>query len=79
MPSWLLQHNPVLIKKKFNNQSICNAIINGKYLSNDRDYSDGKYLRANCNLGVTYTIKIGDIPGYSNPVWYNPKGIDNIL
>ena len=28
---------------------------------------------------MTKTKKIGDLPGYSDPVWYNPKGIDNIL
>ena len=61
------------------NQSTCNAFINGKYLSNIRDAPDGKYLRFHCNAGVTHTNKIGDLPGYSDPVWYNPKGISNIL
>ena len=28
---------------------------------------------------MTHTNKIGDIPGYSDSVWYNPKGIANIL
>ena len=28
---------------------------------------------------MTHTIKICDLPGYSDPVWYNPKGIANIL
>ena len=28
---------------------------------------------------MTHTNKIGDIPGYSYPVWYNPNGIANIL
>ena len=32
-----------------NNQSTCNAFINGKYLSNIRDAPDGKYLRVHCN------------------------------
>ena len=61
------------------NQSTCNVFINGKYLSNIRDAPDGQYLRVHCNAGVTQTNKIGDIPGYSDPVWYNPKGIANIL
>ena len=61
------------------NKSICNAFINGKYTSNIRDDPNGKYLHVNCNTGVTYTNNIGDLPGYSNPIWYNPKGIDNIL
>ena len=61
------------------NQLTCNAFINGKYLSNIIDAPDGKYLCVHCNAGVTHTKKIGDLPGYSNPVWYNPKGIANIL
>ena len=61
------------------NQSTCNAFINRKYLSNIRDDSDGKYLRVRCNSGVTRTNKIGDLPGYSDPLWYNTKEIANIL
>ena len=61
------------------NQSTCNAFINGKYLSNIRDAPDGQYLRVRCNAGVTHTKKIGDLPGYSDPVWYKTKGIANIL
>ena len=61
------------------NQSICNTFINRKYLSNIRDAPDGQYLRVHCNAGVTYTNKIGDLSGYSYFVWYNPKGIANIL
>ena len=54
-------------------------IYQRKFLSNIRDAPDGKYLRVNCNAGVTHTNKIGDLPGYSDTVWYNPKGIANIL
>ena len=36
-------------------------------------------ISVHCNAGVTHTNKIGDLPGYSDPVWYNPKGIANIL
>ena len=61
------------------NQSTFNAFINGKYLSNIIDASGGQYLRVHCNPGVKHTNKIGDLPGYSDPVWYNPKGIANIL
>ena len=61
------------------NQSTHNAFINGKYLSNIRDAPDGKYLRVHFNAGVAYTNNICDLPGYLNPVWYNPKGISNIL
>ena len=62
-----------------NNQLTCNAFINGKYLSNIRDAPDGQYLRVHCNTGVTLTNKIYDLLGYSDPIWYNPKGIANIL
>ena len=61
------------------NQLTCNAFINRKYLSNIRDDSDGKYLRFHCNVGVTPTKTIGDLPGYYDPVWYNTKVIANIL
>ena len=61
------------------NQLICNAFINGKYLSNIRDAPDGKYIHVHCNSGVTHTNKIGDLPRYSDSVWYNPKGVANIL
>ena len=61
------------------NQSTCNAFINKKYLSNIRGDPDGKYLRVHCNAGVTHTNKIGDLPRYSDPVWYNPKELANIL
>ena len=61
------------------NQLTCNAFINKKYVSNIRDDLNGQYIRVHCNAGVTHTKKIGDLPGYYDPVWYNPKGIDNIL
>ena len=61
------------------NQSVCNAFINVKYLSKTRDDTDVKHLCFHWNSGVTYTNNIGELPGYSNPVWYNLKGIANIL
>ena len=61
------------------NQSTLNAFINVKYLSNIGDSPNWKYLCVHCNAGVTHRNKIGDLPGYSDPVWYNPKGIANIL
>ena len=61
------------------NQSTCNAFIDGKYISNIRDDPNGQYLRVHCNTGLKQTNKIGDLPGYSDPVWYNPKGTANIL
>ena len=61
------------------NHLTCNVFINKKYLSNIRDATGGQYLRVHCNAGVTHTNKTGDLPGYSDHVWYNPKGIANIL
>ena len=61
------------------NRSACNIFINGKYLSNIRDAPYGQYLCVNFNVGVTHTNKIGELPEYSNPVCYNPRGIANIL
>ena len=60
-------------------ESIWNAFINGNYLSNIRDDPDGQCLRVHFNAGLTYINNIGEIPGYSNHVWYDPKGIANIL
>ena len=31
------------------------------------------------NAGSNTTDLIGDLPGYPKPVWYDPKGIANIL
>ena len=45
------------------NQSTCNAFINGKYLSNIGNASDGKYLCVHCNAGITYTNKFTNLPG----------------
>ena len=61
------------------NQLTCNAFINIKYLSNIIDTTDGKYMCVHCNSGVTHTNEIGDLPVYSYTLWYNPKGIANIL
>ena len=48
-------------------------------MSNIRDDPDGQYICVHFNKGLTYNNKIGDLLGYSNPVWYNQKGIYNIL
>ena len=61
------------------NHSTFDAFINIKYLSNIIDAPDDKYLHFHFNADVTYTNNIGDLPGYSNPVWYYTKGISNIL
>ena len=61
------------------NQLTCSSFINVEELSNIRDAPYGKYLHVHFNARVTHTNKIGDLPGYSGPAWYNPKGIANIL
>ena len=45
------------------NQSTCNAFINGKYIPNIRDTPDGKDLPIHFNVGLNYTNNIGDPPG----------------
>ena len=32
-----------------------------------------------CNVGVTHTNNIVELTGYSNHVWYNPKGAAKII
>ena len=44
-----------------NNKSICNAFINGKYLSNIIDSPDGKHIRVHFNTGVTHNKNIGEL------------------
>ena len=61
------------------NQSSCNSFISIKFLPNIIYAPGGKYIRVHCNAGVTYNNNIGDLPRYSNHVWYNPKGVANIL
>ena len=51
------------------NQSTLNTFINVKYLSNIIDDIYRKYLCVHCNVGVTYTNNIGDLPVYSNHLW----------
>ena len=31
------------------------------------------------NKGLYWNNLVGDMPGYLKPIWYDPKGIDNIL
>ena len=44
------------------NQSICNAFINRKYLPNIIDAPYVKYFCVHCYSGVNYTNNIGDLP-----------------
>ena len=61
------------------NQSTYNTLINRKYLSHIINCPTALYSHVQLNTGVTYTNKIGGLPGYSNHVCYNPMGIFNIL
>ena len=45
------------------NQLMCNAFINGKYLSNIIDSPGRKYIYVHFNAGVTYSNIIGELPG----------------
>jgi hypothetical protein len=59
------------------NQSTVNVFSNKELLTNIR--TTDRVMNIRCNAGVTRTSMIGDLPGYDGEVWYNPKGIANIL
>jgi hypothetical protein len=59
------------------NQSTVNVFSNKKLLTNIR--TTNRVMNILCNAGVTKTNMIGDLPGYDGEVWFNPKGIANIL
>ena len=58
------------------NQSTVDVFHSEKLLTNIR-VAPG-YMDIHCNAGVTSTNLIGDLDGYGT-VWYQPKGIANIL
>jgi hypothetical protein len=58
------------------NGSTVDIFCNGDLLENVR--STNHTIRVRCNAGVTETNMKGDLPGYGT-VWYNPKGMANIL
>ena len=58
------------------NQSTVDVFCNKNLLSNIREHSD--VMAIHCNAGVTKTKLVGELVGYGT-VWYNPKGIANIL
>jgi hypothetical protein len=59
------------------NQSTVNVFSNKELLTNIR--TTDRVMNIRCNACVTRTSMIGDLPGYDGEVWYNPKGIANIL
>jgi hypothetical protein len=59
-----------------NNQSTVDIFCNKALLKNVREVK--KVMNIICNAGVTRTNMVGDLEGYGT-VWYNAKGIANIL
>ncbi len=59
------------------NQSTVDVFCNSKLLRNIHNTS--RTMTINCNAGVMHTNIIGEMPEYPGKVWYNPKGIANIL
>ena len=58
------------------NQSTVDVFCNKSLITNIRQHSN--VMDIHCNAGVTSTNLIGELMGYGT-VWYNPKGIANIL
>ena len=59
------------------NQSTVNFFRNRKYLKNIRKVENHVVIK--CNAGVRKTNWVGDLPGFPEPVWYDPGGIANII
>jgi hypothetical protein len=64
--SWILLDNQLMVDV-FHNADLLKNIQQGK-----------GHMDIHCNVGVTSTNLIGDLPGYGK-VWYHPNGIANIL
>jgi hypothetical protein len=58
------------------NQSTVDVFQNANLLKNIREHTS--CMNIHCNAGTTTTKLVGDLPGYGT-VWFNPKGIANIL
>jgi hypothetical protein len=58
------------------NQLTVDGFYNKKLLRNIRQADS--HMDIHCNVGVTSTNLIGDLPGYG-PVWYHPNGIAKII
>jgi hypothetical protein len=58
------------------NQSTVDVFCNRSLLTSVCEMNKVMIIR--CNAGVTHTNMVGELNGYST-VWYNPKGIANIL
>ena len=66
-PTWVL----------LDNCSTVNVFCNPDLLHNIRPTNIP--LRVQCNAGVTTTDLIGDFPGLTTPVYFDPHGVANIL
>ena len=74
----LTQDSPIILITwiLLDNQSTVCAFTNGDLLDNIRELDS--WMDIHCNAGVTSTNMIGDLKVLGE-VWYNPKGIANIL
>ena len=59
------------------NQSTVDVFVNKKLLKNIRTVDGDMVIHS--HGGSRTTNKVGDFPGYPNPVWFDPEGIANIL
>ena len=59
------------------NQSTVNIFVNPKLLSNIRVSQEEMTIHS--HGGARATKMIGSLQGYKQPVWYDPRGITNIL
>ena len=71
-PDGRLPHTWILL----DNQSTVDVFQNAELLRNIRVHTSK--MDIHCNAGIISTQLIGDLHGYGT-VWYNPKGIANIL
>jgi len=53
-------------------------MFNNKDLLKNIEESDSSFVTVHCNAGVVVTNLVGTLEGYGE-VWYNPRGIANIL
>ena len=74
----LTQNNPIIPITwiLLDKQSTVCAFTNSDLLDNIREVDT--WMDIHCNAGVTSTNMVGDLKGFGE-VWYNPKGIANIL